>query len=331
MRERRDVRATRGARGAHHNRQSSGIFPPIRGIRITVPVTLCLIVAHLVVFLMPAPIRKLLPSSTGVCGLSLHDGVVRNILYSTIKPLLHARISHLIYDITLLLWSGLFLERSMGSMCFAMTLPILGIFSEWLRFVVNSQLGTFFSHLNTSECIVGFSATLFALKVILEKQYHMCARLGLPMPLRMSTWVVLFALYASVPETSTTGNICGILAGYVFVYLNSGHGAFQSAAVTIRQVLSNVTVALEQLSTYKANRRFHYQNGRCQKEGTDTSVGSGDAVPDNLEWSCQSCSRKNGVFLSCCDFCGTPRSPTNQFAPSAPLWQEDDRLGYLLS
>lgn len=325
------------ARARRHWQQLLSPFSPIK---IPIPVTCCLLLAHLVIFFRPGPLRKLLPPASRICepsfqGLAVNKWLssivgtvflgnathlqglaVNEWLSSIVAIFFHSNVTHLIIDFILLLGAGLSLEQSLGSLHFAATLATLEGLSQWTRFVISGWLGGFSSHLKVPNCVVGCSSAFFALKVVLEKHFRMYS---LPPLMNMSTWVGLFVVYAFVPGTSAMGHVCGIMAGYAYVRLDGGLNTFQGTTMMITQTC---LMLLSKAIAFLRNPNIHTPNRQRQREHMSTVIGSAsDRTEAPLQWTCLRCNTENGVFIHFCDICGAPRSAADLYVPSAPVMQ----------
>jgi membrane associated rhomboid family serine protease len=157
----------------------------------------------------------------------------------------HADLSHLVYNLSSLLFKGTLLEKRIGS------LPFLALFAEllllshglfcgaafvlgrWLpsqawsrplipftRFITRDIGWPMYAH----TCAVGCSAVLFALKVVVQAEDQRGQAVvawgpfaGLRVPARHASWVELILASAVNPRASFSGHLCGILAGLLHV------------------------------------------------------------------------------------------------------------------
>jgi rhomboid domain-containing protein 1 len=138
----------------------------------------------------------------------------------------HADDIHLYYNMSSLLWKGRMLEPLVGRRHFAIMLVLFSILCNML-YVLGSYLlancvdypGPFHS------CAVGFSAVLFALKVILTRYStspYMTVMGSFTVPTKYVYWVELFLIQVLVPGASFFGHLCGVVIGILYVkgYLN---------------------------------------------------------------------------------------------------------------
>eukprot|EP00249_Psilotum_nudum_P018496 c26837_g1_i2 orf=1017-1877(+) len=278
-----------------------------------IPVTVTLIFIHILVFLRPGPFNKLLPSWYETClDAHLKDIGAKQMLLST---LFHVSTSQLVYDTLSLLWSGALLEGLMGSAWFACTIILLQGLSQTFRLLAEVLLSSvIFS--NKSKCTVGFSGTLFALKVVLEKHSRTSSVCGLPLLLHLTIWAEFFFVPILIPGTSFTGHLCGILAGILYVYASLILHAVIVLLLSFGRIgiwlLWSVIIALRNL-TVGQKTYVHKQIISGSHVANSQHGLSGVLVEKSIEeyalvWQCQQCKEMNGVFLSYCETCGTSRS-----------------------
>ncbi|ETV80901.1 hypothetical protein, variant 3 [Aphanomyces astaci] len=135
------------------------------------------------------------------------------------------RIVHPVSMITMVLcrasflWKGVHLEFRVGSEQFATMVALLLVLSHMLAvgaaYVLAYALDdSSFIH----QCSIGFSAVLFALKVVLNQSSPAYTNiLGIPVHTKYAAWVELAYLHYFVPGSSFVGHLAGICAGYLYV------------------------------------------------------------------------------------------------------------------
>ncbi|ETV80900.1 hypothetical protein, variant 2 [Aphanomyces astaci] len=117
------------------------------------------------------------------------------------------------------LWKGVHLEFRVGSEQFATMVALLLVLSHMLAvgaaYVLAYALDdSSFIH----QCSIGFSAVLFALKVVLNQSSPAYTNiLGIPVHTKYAAWVELAYLHYFVPGSSFVGHLAGICAGYLYV------------------------------------------------------------------------------------------------------------------
>jgi rhomboid domain-containing protein 1 len=242
----------------------------------------------------------------------------------------HVDETHLVYNMVSLMWKGAQLEIAMGSKKFAaMVAVLLGLShghvvasSSVLAFVADSP-ETFYS-----ECSVGFSGVLFALKVVLNYNSPSHTNVyGILVPSRYAAWVELLVIQMFVPGTSFMGHLCGILAG--LIYMNTS-GAI-SGSLSMWSVVPRIFGVL----SWPVRRLGWFFGGPRNRTFGRGAVGS---RPDTLPppsssrsggrheagvWRCQSCTYDNSTLAEACDMCGTlrggePDPEVDDLSPSAP-------------
>ena len=86
------------------------------------------------------------------------------------------------------------------------------------------------------QCAVGFSAVLFALKVLVNHYDYdpnqTEDQFGWPVPKRLAIWTELLIIQILVPNASFIGHLSGILAGVAFVYWSWPFRGLWNPAIT---------------------------------------------------------------------------------------------------
>lgn len=187
------------------------------------PATLALMGAMIALYLQP----DLAPPITEVCispALVLRDTDIFRLIGSAF---IHASDMHLYYNMSSLLWKGVQIELASGTKAFvAMTATLLVLSHSMmvgLGFILGPVTGSYPEAFTT--CAVGFSAVLFALKVVLNDgspthSYIM----GMSVPTKYAAWAELVVASLINPHASFLGHLCGIAAGYAWV--RGGLGSF---------------------------------------------------------------------------------------------------------
>lgn len=128
----------------------------------------------------------------------------------------HASLTHLYYNCLSLAWKGTLLENRYGSFKYSLLLGGLSVASGF-AFV---RLSIAFS---STDCVVGFSGVIFALKVVAaslpdeEKRGHFLGCVSAA----LTPWLEMLAVHLLVPDTSVVGHVAGLAAGTVFVHMAS--------------------------------------------------------------------------------------------------------------
>lgn len=285
------------------------------------PVTAVLIVANILFFLRPGRLDRLLPTISQVClnpHLVLKDLDARRLFLSAFY---HVDETHLVYNMLSLLWKGVQLEVNMGSLEFAKMVAVLLALSHGLVVVVAKGLASLdYPDALYSHCAIGFSAVLFALKVVLNWNSPTYTDVyGVLVPARHAAWAELILVQMFVPGTSFIGHLCGILAGLLYVHSPSILPAIYSSLYRLRHLVS-----------WSAQILF-----RPCFPGRGRSVGQGfvdwrdDYLPDGSHassqgiaavWRCPLCTFDNGIYLDYCEMCNNSRPEMASTSPSAPPW-----------
>ncbi|KAI8465161.1 MAG: hypothetical protein J3K34DRAFT_461543 [Monoraphidium minutum] len=196
------------------------------------PVTLALMAANAAVFfrdLMPPPLRDLIPPLSRAClqpRAVLQGGQWSRLFWSA---WMHADEYHLYYNLSSLLWKGARLEARLGPARFAALTAELLALSHGLVAAASYLLAEAVPEyrrararappMYLSTCMVGFSAVLFAYKVVLnhDDPTH-SSILGWSLPTKYACWAELLLASAFNPQASFFGHLCGIAAGFIHVW-----------------------------------------------------------------------------------------------------------------
>lgn len=119
-----------------------------------------------------------------------------------------------------LIYKGRTLEPQLGTKKFLVLNLLFALFSNVLYVTV----GVILAKTNIMEqefftCAAGFSAVLFALKVVLQRNTPEGAQahfMGIPMPSKYIYWAELLWIYVLVPGSSFVGHLCGIAVGWLY-------------------------------------------------------------------------------------------------------------------
>lgn len=130
---------------------------------------------------------------------------------------------HLYFNMASFLWKGRTLEQKYGSRKFFIIIMVFAVSSQILLIMLNRLFATLFwdsSYLTT--CAAGFSAVIFALKVLTTRNMRQesVSILGFPItvPTQFACWIELVVIQVLVPNASFTGHLSGILIGFAFVH-----------------------------------------------------------------------------------------------------------------
>jgi len=126
----------------------------------------------------------------------------------------HADTWHFYHNMASLLWKGTRLENQMGSYRF-FVFTVLSVLLSNMMYVL---LGMYVFPGSFNSCAVGFSAVLFAYKVVLTANDNGESRmLGMPLPTKYLAWAELFYISYIFPQASFLGHLCGCLVGVLYV------------------------------------------------------------------------------------------------------------------
>eukprot|EP00198_Chlamydomonas_reinhardtii_P004001 XP_001693337.1 predicted protein [Chlamydomonas reinhardtii] len=130
---------------------------------------------------------------------------------------------HLFYNMGSLLWKGAQLESRYGHWGFAALVAELLLLSHGLTALLAAALAAGFPgyrYLYWDTCAVGFSAVLFALKVVLNyNQPGNSSIMGFELPTKYLCWAELVLASYLTPQACFIGHLGGILAGLGHVRL----------------------------------------------------------------------------------------------------------------
>ncbi|XP_076632224.1 rhomboid-related protein 4 isoform X1 [Colletes latitarsis] len=133
----------------------------------------------------------------------------------------HSSDMHLYYNMVSLILKGSYIEPMYGTMNFIFLLVILMLgcstMYTFLGYALMQLTGDYSYY---TQCAIGFSAVLFALKVIVVCEEHdrMHNIGGFRVPSKIAVWVELLLLHLLVPQSSFIGHLGGILVGCLYCY-----------------------------------------------------------------------------------------------------------------
>jgi len=167
--------------------------------------------------LLPYSLEAICLSSPLVLAALRHGYVevaLQRLFYSALT---HADDMHLYFNCTSLLVKGVLLEQRLGSDVF-LGFVLYAVAASAVIFVI---AGAVFADLVDGSCAVGFSAALFAMKVLLDHHDQGDANVwGVRVAARHAAWVeVLLASYVN-PRASLLGHLSGVLAGLLWLRLS---------------------------------------------------------------------------------------------------------------
>ncbi|XP_057847058.2 rhomboid-like protein 14, mitochondrial [Cryptomeria japonica] len=294
------------------------------------PVTATLIAANTLVYLRPGVLDDLLPSLSEVC---LHPHLViknRDIKRLFFSAFYHVDDSHLAYNMLSLLWKGVQLERMMGSTEFASAVVVLLGMSHGIEVILAKMLATFFDypHYYFSECSVGFSAVLFALKVILSSDSPGYTNVyGLIVPARHAAWTELLLIQMFVPGVSFLGHLSGIISGLLYLWSRRFFSRSNPFTPMLRKFTWFVGLPYRLVQGYLNRYRRHtYGRGTVGGRSVPRSIGNSRAENVNAVWRCPACTFDNNIHLEVCEICATRRGNTDVSPSAPPLSQTETRI-----
>uniref|UniRef100_A0A2P2N0X8 Uncharacterized protein At3g17611 n=1 Tax=Rhizophora mucronata TaxID=61149 RepID=A0A2P2N0X8_RHIMU len=267
------------------------------------PVTGGLLATNTLIYLRPAFLHHVLPSIDQVWFNPHLILKYRDMKRFFLSPFYHVGEPHLVYNMMSLLWKGVQLETSMGSVEFACTVAELLAMSQGITLLLAKSLLLFFDYGKPFyfEYAVGFSGVLFALKVILNSQSENYTNLhGLVVPTRHAAWAELILIQLFVPGTSFLGHLGGILAGILYLKLRGAYSGSSPLTLIIKGFTDVISRPLRFIKDLFPRR------GRISGRGT---VGRAQmARRMSGMWRCQACTFDNSEWLNSCEMCGTRHS-----------------------
>lgn len=137
----------------------------------------------------------------------------------------HGSDMHLYYNMVSFILKGSFLEPMYSTPNFVILLSVLSIGCSSMYVALGyvlTQITADYSYY--TACAIGFSAVLFALKVIVicEKRDGLYDVGGMRVPSKLAVWVELVLIHFLVPNASFVGHLGGILVGCLYCYSSIG-------------------------------------------------------------------------------------------------------------
>lgn len=267
------------------------------------PVTAALLGANTIIYLRPAFLRHILPSIDQVWFNPHLILKYRDLKRFLLSPFYHVSDSHLVYNMMSLLWKGIQLETSVGSVEFASMIAALLAMSQGITLLLARSLLLFFDYDKPfySEYSAGFSGVLFAMKVVLNSQSESLTNVyGLAIPARHAAWAELILIQMFVPGVSFLGHLGGILAGILYLKLKRAYSGPDPLTLTIRTLTNAISWPLRFVRNL-----FQFRRGRISGRGSVGGRQTGRTMSGL--WRCQACTYDNSSLLSVCEMCGTSR------------------------
>lgn len=280
------------------------------------PVTAGLLAANTLIYLRPAFLDSIIPRMDEVWFNAHLIIKYKDFKRFFLSPFYHMGEPHLFYNMISLLWKGIRLETSMGSVNFATMVASLLCMSQGITLLLSKSL-LFFDYEKSyySEYSVGFSGVLFAMKVILQSQSDDYTLVhGIPVPSKYAAWAELLLIQIFVPDVSFLGHLGGILAGLLYLRLRD----LYSGSNPLNRVVSGISSVLSQPLRF-VKGLFGFQHRRSYGQGT---VGGGS------KWRCRVCTYDNPGLLFVCEMCGASKNLANGLSSSrsSNLSEEELRL-----
>lgn len=292
------------------------------------PITVGLLAANTLIHLRPDFLHPIIPSIEDVwfnAHLILKHKDLKRFLLS---PFYHVGDPHLVFNMISLLWKGIQLETSMGSIEFASMVGALLVMSQGITLMLIKSLLVFFNYERPYfyEYSVGFSGVLFAMKVVLGSQAESYTYLhGIRVPSSHAAWLELILIQMVSPGASFLGHLGGILAGLLFLRLkctNSGSDPLTLLIRSVGRILSRPLGILYRLNPFRQCRIF----GGGMVGRRQTALERTTSIDT---WRCQACTFDNSGLLSICEMCGTDRQdrvlPSHQLSHHFDLSREEVR------
>ncbi|XP_021729512.1 rhomboid-like protein 14, mitochondrial [Chenopodium quinoa] len=261
------------------------------------PVTAGLLAANTLIYLRPAFLESILPHINEVWFNAHLILKYKDLKRFFLSPFYHMGESHLVYNMLSLLWKGIQLETSMGSVEFATMVATLLTMSQGITLLLSKSLLLFdYQKAYYSEFAVGFSGVLFAMKVVLNAQSDDYTFVhGILVPSRHAAWAELILIQMFVPGVSFLGHLGGILAGILYLHLKRSY----SGPNPLRSVVRSLS------GVFSWTLRFFRGLIRPRRYSGRGAVGRGERSNVTGVWRCPACTFDNSVLLSVCEMCGT--------------------------
>ena len=183
------------------------------------PVTLLTVAINAVIYMRLVPG---LPGVNSACTSNINVLNHKEWKRIFLSSFYHLDDMHLYYNMISFIWKGIKLERDLGKRKFFILIAVFSVGTQVAMLALNHGCSVAFQNTHyLRTCAAGFSAVIFALKVVTTalsagSEYVM----GLPIsvPTRYACWVELVVIQLLVPNASFTGHLAGILVGLLYVY-----------------------------------------------------------------------------------------------------------------
>ncbi|MEW5296979.1 MAG: hypothetical protein WDW36_000220 [Sanguina aurantia] len=240
------------------------------------PVTLLLVAVNFLVHfkgLLPYAAQDALPIPSISRGSLDPVRVIRDGQWGRLgwSAFLHLDDTHLYYNMCSLLVKGIQLEPRYGSVGFALLVAELLGLSHCLvaggaYLLAGSMRDYRFLYHNTR--MAGFSAVLFALKVVLTHRSPGWSSVhGISVPTKYLAWGELALISVLNPQASFYGHLCGILAGLMHAHLLAPLWVRAVCEEAKEPATKNLATAglpaiVRSLPAWRRSRRFNSSGGR---------------------------------------------------------------------
>eukprot|EP01111_Echinosteliopsis_oligospora_P019706 TRINITY_DN9659_c0_g1_i1.p1 TRINITY_DN9659_c0_g1~~TRINITY_DN9659_c0_g1_i1.p1 ORF type:complete len:277 (-),score=21.18 TRINITY_DN9659_c0_g1_i1:63-893(-) len=240
-------------RNRRGNSNAGLIFLAIEIARIGIdnipPVTLAVLALNVCIYLFN-PLDHDIGQICILPSLILSD--FHNLSRLIFAPFYHLHDYHLYYNMSSLLLKGRTLEPIVGSFMFGCLVAVFSIACSIALVGLSYILTIITGDISYNyTCTAGFSAVLFALKVVVNDRDPDSRRylMGIPVQTRYLAWAELLLIHLLVPQSSFLGHLSGIIIGYAYKF-----GLF------------NPVFSI--LQSFNAPREPHYSQHQSYNDGT---------------------------------------------------------------
>lgn len=186
------------------------------------PVTLGVLGLNIVTYLRPRGMRIHWPSISEAC-ISVQGVWFRGQWQRLFtSPFVHSGDYHLYYNMASFMWKAVSLERHFGSGYFAYMVTVFSVATGLVYLALHYLMAELLDQWSAMRsCAVGFSAVIFALKVVTThiQPAGMTMIMGFfPIPTRLACWAELVIISVLFPNVSFVGHLAGILVGLAYVW-----------------------------------------------------------------------------------------------------------------
>ncbi|KQK03988.1 rhomboid-like protein 14, mitochondrial [Brachypodium distachyon] len=272
------------------------------------PVTAALIAANALVYLRPGALDAVLPPLSRVAFnpyLIIQYGDLTRFFLSAFY---HLSETHFFYNMTSLLWKGIQLETSVGSVEFASMVAALLALSQGITLLLSKGLLLFGNETAYyDQYAVGFSGVLFGMKIVLNAWSDDYVFLhGMVIPAKYAAWAELLLIQAFIPGTSFIGHLGGILAGLTYLWLKRSYSGPDPLALLISGITSVVSWPVK--FAQGLLRPGHRRGSRVGRRASSRESGRG-------MWRCSACTYDNLRSADICEMCSTEREDGGRAFP----------------